>query len=86
MSSEGRGSRTICRRPSISSLGWRSKAVGSPKGAKNVSPGVDVLLANSDEYRVIVGIAADLVAALGPHVDGVDPRKREWPPPNCGMT
>jgi hypothetical protein len=42
-------------------------------------PGVDVLLTDSKKERVVVGLATDLVAALSPHVDGVDPRERERP-------
>jgi len=28
---------------------------------------------------MVIRIPPNVVAALGPHVDGVDPRKREWP-------
>ena len=42
-------------------------------------PGVDILLANSEKQRIVLGVATDLVAALCPHVDGVDPRERERP-------
>ena len=40
---------------------------------------VDVLLTDDQEQRIVVGLATDLVAALSPHVDGVDPRERERP-------
>jgi len=46
---------------------------------KKCLPGVDVLLTNSEEQWIVVGLATDLVAALSPHVDGVDPRERERP-------
>ena len=42
-------------------------------------PRLNVLLADGEKQRIVVGLATDLVAALGPHVDGVDPRKRVRP-------
>jgi len=79
MSSDARGSRTICSGPSNSSWGCRSNAVGRSNDSKKCLPGVDVLLTNSEEQWIVVGLATDLVAALSPHVDGVDPRERERP-------
>jgi len=46
---------------------------------RKTPPEVDVLLTDSQEQRIVIGIATDLIAALGPYVNGVDPRKREWP-------
>jgi len=31
------------------------------------------LLVDGKEQRIVLGIATDLIAALGPYVDGVDP-------------
>jgi len=42
-------------------------------------PVVDILLADGQEQRIVLGVATDLVAALCPYVDGVDPRERERP-------
>ena len=42
-------------------------------------PGVDVLLADGEEQRIVVGLATDLVPFLCPHIDGVDPCERERP-------
>jgi len=49
------------------------------EGLKERHPGVDVLFTNSEEQWIVVGLASDLVAALSPHIDGVDPRERERP-------
>lgn len=48
--------------------------------------GVDVLLADSQEQRIVVELAIDLVAALDPHVDGVYPREAERPVSELWMT
>ena len=60
--------------------GWKPERFGEHL------PDVDVSLANSEEQRIVVGIATDLVAASGPDIDGVDPRNANGQSPNCGMT
>jgi len=39
-------------------------------------PDADVLLVDGREQWIFLGVATDLIAALSPYVDGVDPRKR----------
>ena len=34
---------------------------------------------DGQEQRIVIRVAIDLIAALGPYVDGVDPRKSERP-------
>jgi len=60
-------------------LGLSFECGGEVERLEKCLPGVDVLLTNSEEQWIVVGLATDLVAALSPHVDGVDPRERERP-------
>ena len=72
-----RGSRTIYSDPFSSFRGCHSNAAGKVERLEKRLLAVDVLPTNREEQRIVVGLATDLVAALGPYVDGVDPRKRE---------
>ena len=53
--------------------------MGLVEGIVGAILGVDGLLTNSEEQWIVVGLAGNLVTALGLHVDGVDPRERERP-------
>ena len=52
---------------------------GEVEGLEKRFSHVDVLLTDGKVQRIIVGFPTNLVATLGPHVDGVDPCERERP-------
>ena len=52
---------------------------GKVEGLEKRLPGVDVSLTDGQKQGIVVRLATNLVTALGPHIDGVDPRERERP-------
>nr|WP_231587887.1 hypothetical protein [Halostagnicola sp. A56] len=72
--------RPVCLR-AVARMQW-----GEVERLEKHLSGVDVLLTNSEEQRIVVGLALNLVAALGPHVDGADPHERERPVTELWMT